>query len=138
MVMSITERNVSVNMIRDSLEDIPNYPLPLGCSTRWYRPRDERLWLDVQSRTEEYLEITSELFVEQFGSDSRILAERQCFLLNAQGEAIGTATAWSDDDYCGQSYGQLHWVAIVPQAQGRGLVRREKRQVDARRQRPPV
>jgi GNAT superfamily N-acetyltransferase len=123
MVMSITERNVSVNMIRDSLEDIPNYPLPPGYSTRWYRAGDERLWVDVQSRAEEYLEITSELFVEQFGSDSRTLAERQCFLLDAQGEAIGTATAWSDDDYCGQPYGQLHWVAMVPQAQGRGLAK---------------
>jgi GNAT superfamily N-acetyltransferase len=122
-VMSIVERNVSVHMIRDSLDDIPNYPLPPGYSTRWHQPGDERLWVDVQSRAEEYLEITHELFVEQFGSNPWPLAERQCFLCDARREAIGTATAWFDDDYCGQPYGQLHWVAIVPEAQGRGLAK---------------
>jgi GNAT superfamily N-acetyltransferase len=122
-VMSIVERNISAYMIRDSLDEVPNYSLPTGYSTRWYRPGDERLWVDVQSRAEGYLEITSELFVEQFGSNPRPLAERQCFLCDAQGEAIGTATAWFNDDYCGQPYGQLHWVAIVPQAQGQGLAK---------------
>jgi GNAT superfamily N-acetyltransferase len=121
--MSIVERNIYVHMIRDNLDDIPNYSLPSGYSTRWHQPGDERLWVDVQSRAEGYLEITHELFVEQFGSDPRPLAERQCFLCDAQGEAIGTATAWSDDDYCGQPYGQLHWVAIVPEAQGQGLAK---------------
>lgn len=121
--MSIVERNISVYMIRDSLGDIPDYPLPSGYSTRWHRPGDGRLWVDVQSRAESYLEITPELFVEQFGSDPRPLAERQCFLCDARGEAIGTATAWFNDDYCGQPYGQLHWVAIVPEAQGRGLAK---------------
>jgi len=121
--MSIVERNILVYMIRDNLDGIPNYPLPAGYSTRWHRPGDERLWVDVQSRAEGYLEITPELFVEQFGSDPQPLAERQCFLCDARGKAIGTATAWFNDDYCGQPYGQLHWVAIVPEAQGRGLAK---------------
>ena len=121
--MSIVERNISVHMIRDSLDNIPNYSLPPGYSARWYRPGDERLWVDVQSRAERYLEITPELFVEQFGSNAQPLAERQCFLCDARGEAIGTATAWFNDDYCGQPYGQLHWVSIVPEAQGRGLAK---------------
>lgn len=121
--MSIVERNISVHMIRDSLDDIPNYPLPIDYSARWYRPGDERLWVDVWSRAEEYLEITHELFVEQFGSHAQPLAERQCFLCDTRGEAIGTATAWFDDDYCGRPYGKLHWVAIVPEAQGRGLAK---------------
>ena len=121
--MSIVERNVYVHMIRDNLDDIPNYPLPSGYSTHWHQLGDERLWVDVWSRAEEYLEITPELFVEQFGSDPRPLAERQSFLCDAQGEAIGTATAWFDDDYCGQPYGKLHWVAIVPEAQGCGLAK---------------
>jgi GNAT superfamily N-acetyltransferase len=122
-VMSIVERNISVHMIRDGLDNIPNYPLPPGYSTRWYRPGDERLWVDIQARSDRYNEITLALFVKAFGLDPQPLAERQCFLCNAQGEVIGTATAWFDDDYCGQPYGQLHWVAIVPQAQGRGLAK---------------
>jgi len=44
-------------------------------------------------------------------------------LCDAQGEAIGTATAWFNNDYYGQPYGQLHWVAIVPEAQGQGLAK---------------
>lgn len=38
------------------------------------------------------------------------------------GEAIGTATAWFDT-YRGQLYGLVHWVAIIPQQQGRGLAK---------------
>jgi GNAT superfamily N-acetyltransferase len=122
-VMSIVKRNISVHMIRDSLDDIPDYPLPSGYSAHWHQPGNGGLWVDVQSRAEGYLEITAKLFVEQFGSDPRPLAERQCFLCDARGRAIGTATAWFDDDYCGQPYGQLHWVAIVPEAQGQGLAK---------------
>ena len=121
--MSIVKFNIPVHMIRDSLDNIPDYPFPSGYSARWYRPGDERLWVDVQSRAEKYIEITPELFVGQFGSNPQPLAERQCFLCDARGEAIGTATAWFDEDYCGQPCGQLHWVAIVPEAQGRGLAK---------------
>jgi GNAT superfamily N-acetyltransferase len=44
-------------------------------------------------------------------------------LLSPDGAPIGTATAWFDKQYRGQEWGRLHWVAILPAWQGRGLGR---------------
>jgi GNAT superfamily N-acetyltransferase len=49
------------------------------------------------------------------------LPERQLFLLDCEGVAVGTATAWFNNDYRGEKCGRIHWVAIVPEHQGRGL-----------------
>ena len=65
--------------------------------------------------------VTPELFREKFGHDDRLLAERQCFLLSHAGDAVGTATAWFDDAFEGARWGRVHWVAILPEFQGRGL-----------------
>jgi len=49
------------------------------------------------------------------------LAERQCFLFDPSGQAIGTASAWFDDNFDGGRIGRVHWVALLPQYQGRKL-----------------
>jgi GNAT superfamily N-acetyltransferase len=36
-------------------------------------------------------------------------------------EVIGTGAAWFDDDFGGARIGRVHWVAILPEYQGRGL-----------------
>jgi GNAT superfamily N-acetyltransferase len=36
---------------------------------------------------------------------------------------VGTITAWRNADYRSAAYGRVHWVAIVPAFQGRGLAR---------------
>ena len=37
--------------------------------------------------------------------------------------ANGTTTAWYNEDYRGLPFGRVHWVAIVPEMQGRGLAK---------------
>jgi N-acetylglutamate synthase-like GNAT family acetyltransferase len=59
--------------------------------------------------------------VGQITEASQELARRQCYLLDAAGHPIGTATAWFEDNYHGEVWGRLHWVAILPEWQGRGL-----------------
>lgn len=110
-------------MIRESPGGLPIYAVPASFSLKWYQPGDEKLWLDIQARADEYNDITPQLFENQFAGDVAALAERQCFLLNAEDQAIGTATAWFDHNYDGQGAGRVHWVAIVPQMQGRGLAK---------------
>ena len=112
---------ILVNMLREDLDDIPTYLLPRGYSARWYQPGDEELWVQVESQAEKALTINLKTFVKEFGSYPERLPERQCFLCDPQGTAIGTATAWFDDDYRGLPHGRLHWVAIVPEKQGLGL-----------------
>ena len=108
---------------REHLEEIPDFPLPDHFSLRWYQPGDDQEWFRIQSTADRLNEITPDLFARQFGKDEHELARRQCFLLNSRGNAIGTATAWFNDNFEGKRFGRVHWVAILPEYQGRGLAK---------------
>jgi GNAT superfamily N-acetyltransferase len=120
--MDPTREYIDVKMIRENLDNIPEYSLPVGYSIRWYRPGYEKHWQAVQSLADEYTRVTPDLFQEQFGTDKQLLSERQCFLCDSEDNIIGTATAWLDNQG-GKSPGRIHWLAIIPQQQGRGLAK---------------
>jgi len=120
--MDVTRDYIDVRMTRENLDDVPDCPLPAGYSIRWYQPGDEVLWLRIQSLADKYNKVTPDLFQEEFGTDTRVLSERQCFLYDGDNNAIGTASAWFDDQE-GESLGRVHWVAIIPQYQGKGLAK---------------
>jgi GNAT superfamily N-acetyltransferase len=119
--MDIIQKNLSVRMFRPSLADIPVYPLPPGYAARWYAPGDVAHWVSIHERAERYAEVTPQVHKENFGSDLETLHRRQCFLLDDRQNPIATATAWSDDEYDGRVAGRVHWVAVAPEHQGRGL-----------------
>lgn len=111
---------MSISMTRENLDVIPEFDLPPGYLLRWYQPGDERYWVAIQRQADLYNAITSELFTQQFGLAGELPA-RQCYLTDRSGTPVGTASAWFNPDYRGQPYGRVHWVAIVPEMQGRGL-----------------
>lgn len=108
-------------MVREHLEEIPKFALPPGYSWRWFQHGDEELWFKIQLAADRLSKITPELFREKFGTDEKLLAQRQCFIFDEVGNATGTATAWFDENFLGQNFGRVHWVAVVPEHQGRGL-----------------
>ena len=118
-----------VRMVREHLRDLPRHDLPAGYRLRGMTPSDVAAWLAVQRDAEPYLDIGDELFAQQFGTDESAIADR-CLLLEApDGGAIGTISAWrgSDDGdvsaRLGEDPGRIHWVAIRPAWQGRGLAK---------------
>lgn len=113
--------NLPLNMIRHHLDSIPQYSVPTPWSFRWYEPGDADTWLQIHTEADHYSKLDSETFRNAFGNDDRLLAERQFYVCDAEGHAVGTATAWFDDDYNGRRFGRIHWVALVPAVQGRGL-----------------
>ena len=113
---------IDVRMVRENLDDIPEYGLPAGYSIRWYQPGYEEYWQAVQSLADVYTRVTPDLFEKQFGTDTQLLSERQCFLCDSKENIIGTASAWLDN-HGGKSLGRIHWLAIIPQQQGRGLAK---------------
>lgn len=117
----IRDRNIEVTMVHPSLADTPRFPLPAGFGVKWYEPGDEQHWVDIHQKADRYNKATAELFRSEFGTDEALLRRRQCFL-TADKDVIGTATAWCNI-FQGQPFGQVHWVAIVPGWQGRGLAR---------------
>ena len=148
--MNASERNVRLTMVRENLNNIPEHALPAGYSVRWYQPGDEKEWLAIHTAADTHNHITSELYARAFGGAEDLLKERQCFLIDSNDRAIGTATAWFHESKCGNSkpgssrgneaptisdfgfrisnfngasWGRVHWVAIVPEQQGRGLAK---------------
>lgn len=111
----------SVRMVRSHLNDIPEFALPAPFSLRWYKPGDEKAWFNLESRTEKLIPIGADLFRKEFGTDDPLIAQRMFFILDAEGREVGTTTAWFDPDFRGRDYGRIHWVAIAPEMQGKGL-----------------
>jgi len=121
--MSVIEKNLPITMSRANLDDVPEFALPGGFSLRWYQPGDEAHWLRIHLTADRHNEITQELFERQFGRDKKRLGVRQCYLLSSTDHVIGTGTAWFDHHFQGCRWGRVHWVAIVPEFQGRGLAK---------------
>lgn len=117
---ALIQLNLELQMECADLADLPTYPLPPGYVLHWYEPGDEQRWLTIHTATEKHIPITLELFWQQFGNDSQLLSERLFFLLDPAGVAIATTAAWFVDAPTG-SVGLIHWVAIKPEYQGRGL-----------------
>ena len=89
---------------------------------RDFRPGDDKAWLRIWQASEKFSTITRETFDTQFGHNLRAMERRCLFLVTPDGEDVATATAW----YCrhrGLRWGLIHWVAVIPDYQGRGLSR---------------
>jgi len=119
--MNVIERNVPITLIRHSLDALPEYQLPAGYEIRSYVPGDEHAWIEIHRQAERFNIITMERFIRAFGTDSAELHARQLYLRTAADEPIGTATAWFACDADGAMIGRVHWVALIPAYQGRGL-----------------
>lgn len=88
---------------------------------RPYEPGDEKAWVDIHLEADELNEVCLDLFHDQFPGTPEELARRQ-FYLCENSTPVGTATAWRNA-LDGEEYGRVHWVAILPKLQGRGLAR---------------
>ncbi len=116
-----TSAGNSIHMIRSHLRDIPQVPLPENYTIRPVRADEGALWTEIVLAAEEWLDLSTDLFVQEFGLDLQSAAERSFFILNDKDYAVGTISAWYRHDYRGLDYGLIHWVANRPAYQGLGL-----------------
>ena len=121
MTSRSSEAGLRLAMRRDNLENLPHHPVPAGFSLRWYEAGDDQNWLEIHRQADRLNRITPGLFAEQFGSDAQLLEQRQCYLLGQGNKCLGTATAWFNDDLENKTWGRVHWLAVLPQYQGKGL-----------------
>lgn len=112
-------------MRRDDLENLPRFEVPEGFGLRAYQAGDDAAWTSIHRRADAFNQFSNSTFRDVFGHDEAALMARQKYLLGPDGEPIGTATAWFDAPQAGEATGdgRVHWVAIVPEFQGRGLAR---------------
>jgi GNAT superfamily N-acetyltransferase len=111
------------------LRMVPQRALPPGYAVRWYQPGDEQTWLEIHRATGVYDPLPPGLFDREFGMAPGQLPGRQFFIVahhgapfdQAHGATVATSTAWFDPRAPAPSPGRVHWVAVVPGAQRRGL-----------------
>ncbi len=110
-------------MINEDLSSTPVYPISSELHVHWYEPGNEKYWIDIHKKADKFNDITPQLFEEQFGNEKLDLTNRQCYLIDKKGKAIATATAWEKEQGEFEGFGQVHWVAVVPQWHNKGLGR---------------
>ena len=113
-------KNYSVRMLRENMENIPQFPIPEGYAIRNYRRNEGHIWTRILKAGEPYMKIDDGLFDREFGRYLSVLEDRSFYLTTDAGEEIGTITAWWQN-IDGEVWGQIHWVVIHPDYQGRGL-----------------
>ena len=108
-------------MERDDLKEIAHYELPKGYRFAYYQPGDEDSWIAIEISAKELKDYAQgrEVWQKYYGGLEETLLGRMLFIENEQGEKIATATAYNGPD----GVGQVHWVAVRREDQGKGLAR---------------
>ena len=114
----LDERNIS--------ELAKTYPIPEKFCIRNYRKGEENLWAEIETAAGEFKSEKEALerFKNEFGLYRDDMGKRCFFVINKESnKAIGTTTAWYNNNFNGQHYGRIHWVGIHPDFQGRKLAK---------------
>lgn len=119
-------RYVDLFFERDDLEGIQEYPLPDGYHFSFYQPGDRDAWIAIEKSAKEFISFDEGVRAWQryYGGVEDGLCGRMLFIENEQGEKVATATAYYDPaGELPHETGQVHWVAVRREDQGRGLAR---------------
>ncbi len=116
--------HIEFTMIRRDLNDLPPVELPEGFRIRTFRDGDIANWCRIETSVDEFstIENAERYFDREFGPQIEFMGDRSFMLETINGEAIGTTTAWMGT-LDGEMVGLIHWVAIEPDYQGRGLAK---------------
>ena len=111
---------IGLEMRLDTLESLPEYPLPEGYGWRFFAPGDEAHWTRIETSAGEFTNTEDALkgFRKYYPTDA-LLDQRMIFLTD-RGVPFATATAWFADDVPAEM-GRLHWVSVDTAHQRQGL-----------------
>ena len=113
-------------LFEGDLKNIPHFDIPNGYNFVPYKSGDKKAWIDIELSAGEILGKAhgEECWQRYFGKAESELPQRMYFIENEAGEKIATATAFYDI-HGNSKYdtGQLHWVAIKKEEQGKGLAK---------------
>lgn len=114
----------ALHMIRPTMDDLPDWTLPVGYRFRTVREGDVETWLALHHDAEPLFRVKQEHFEQSFGRCPHALSDRMFFVQSAAGEDVGSVTAWWEDDWQGRgAWGQIHWVVVATAHQRRGLAK---------------
>ena len=78
--------NISVDMSREHMNEIPQYAFPQGFSIRNYHRGEGYIWTRIAQATETFFHIDDKRFAQHFQQDSKVLNDRIFLLSQMRGK----------------------------------------------------
>ena len=125
----------AVVMTRENGDAFPARPLPEGYCFAVFTPEDEEKWVQLQAEVthveslqqgrqifrEEFLQAPAEIPCEKCPGYSETV-RRTVLVKDSAGVLAGAATLWVGDTF-GEVWQRVHWVAVHPEHQGKGIAK---------------
>ena len=101
---------------------VPEAILPEGYTFRWYTAGMEADWAEIVTSVGEFdtTEEAFQCFLADYLPYKPELESRMLFAVSPEGCVAGTFTIWWDGTE-GRRVPSVHWVAVRPEEQGRGI-----------------
>jgi len=117
-----TLKYVDLFMYRN-LNIIPDYQLPEGYKFVLFKDGDEKDWVNIELSSGEFLSFKEgiENFDKYYGKHYQELKKRCLFVENEAGDKVATATAFYLEKPMGDITGNVHWVSVKKEYQGKRL-----------------
>lgn len=102
---------------------VEEFFMPKGFSLDFYQDGDQEAWAKIETAVGEFDREEDALayFNRTFLPYPIELEKRMLFVKNETGDKLGTATAWWKETANGIRYPLVHWLAIKPDYQGKGV-----------------
>ena len=112
-----TVKNLPVLMYRYSLTPPEGRELPAGYHFAYYQDGYEKYWAEIECSVGQFdrEEDALSCFAREFQPREE-LYRRGLFVFHESGACVGIATAWFEG-----KLGRVHWVAVAPSHQKRGI-----------------
>ena len=125
----------AVVMIRENAENFPAYSLPEGYHFAHFTAEDEENWVQLQTVVthvdsasqgrqifrQEFLQAGEETPCEDCPGYAETV-QRTVLVKDTAGTLVGAATLWTGDTF-GEIWQRVHWVAVHPDHQGKGIAK---------------
>lgn len=114
-----------VLMLRKNSEFYRKYKLPVGYTIKPYESGMENHWAEVETSVGEFDKVidAKNYFEKEFISKDKDLSKYCFFVENPNGKIVATASIWYGKHFDDRIKYRLHWVAVNPHYQGKGIAK---------------
>ena len=118
-----TLKYVDLYLVHNNLDNIIDYKLPDGYNFVYFNNGDEKSWIEIEMSAGEFLSFEEgmEAFNFYYGNHYEELKKLCIFIENENGDKIATSTAFYLDKPENDITGNVHWVSVKKEYQGKHL-----------------
>ncbi len=118
-----TLKYVDLYLANNNLDNIKEYPLPDGYKFVLFKDGDEKAWVEIEMSSGEFLTFDEgmEAFKHYYGNYYEKLKKLCIFIETEKGEKVATSTAFYLETPINDITGNVHWVSIKKDYQGKHL-----------------